>query len=47
MNRNSKTAEKFLALREVKRDAAANAIGKKKENCVFCSAPARRRQRRG
>ena len=47
MNKNGKTIEKFLALREVKRDAAANAIGKKKENCVFCSAPARRRQRRG
>ena len=47
MNRNGKTIEKFLALREVKRDHAANAVGKKKEDCVFCSAPARRRQRRG
>lgn len=47
MNRNGKAIEKFLALREVKRDQAANAAGKKKENIVFCSVPARRRQRRG
>ena len=47
MNRNGKAIEKFLALREVKRDAAANAVGKRKEDCVFSSVPARRRQRRG
>lgn len=47
MNQNGKAIEKFLALREVKRDAAANAAGKKKEDIVFCSAPARRRQRKG
>lgn len=47
MNRNGRAIEKFLALREVKRDQAANAAGKKKENVVFSSVPARRRQRRG
>lgn len=46
MNRNGKTIEKFLALREVKRDAAANAAGKKKEDVVFKSLPASKRARR-
>ena len=46
MNRNGKTIEKFLALRQVKRDEAANRAGKKKEDIVFCSAPARRRTRK-
>lgn len=46
MNRNGKTIEKFLALRQVKRDEAANRVGKKKEDIVFCSVPARRRTRK-
>lgn len=47
MNQNGKTIEKFLALRQVKRDEAANKAHVKKDEVVFCSAPARRRQRRG
>lgn len=46
MNRNGKAIEKFLALRQVKRDAAANAAGKKKEDVVFKSLPASKRARR-
>ena len=46
MNRNSKVIEKFLALRQVKRDATANAAGKKKEDVVFKSLPASKRVRR-
>ena len=46
MNQNGKTIEKFLALRQVKRDEAANKAGKKKEDVVFCSAPVRRRTRK-
>ena len=46
MNRNAKVAEKFLALRQVKRDEAANKAGKKKENCQFKSVPARKRIRK-
>lgn len=39
MNRNGKVAQKFLAWREVQRDAVANRAGKKKENCVLRSYP--------
>ena len=46
MNKNGKTIEKFLALREVKRDAAANRVGKKKEDCTFKSLPASKKTRR-
>lgn len=46
MNGNGKTVEKFLALREVKRDAAANRAGKKKEDCSFKSLPANKSTRR-
>ena len=46
MNKNGKTVEKFLALREVKRDAAANRVGKKKEDCTFKSLPASKKTRR-
>ena len=46
MNRNGKTAEKFLALRQVKRDEAANKAGKKKEDCIFKSVPASKKFRK-
>ena len=46
MNRNGKAIEKFLALRQVKRDDAANRAGKKKEDCTFKSLPASKKVRR-
>ena len=46
MNRNGKAIEKFLALRQVKRDEAANKAGKKKEDVIFKSLPASKKIRK-
>ena len=46
MNRIDAAAKKFNALREVKRDEAANKAGKKKEDVVFKALPASKKIRK-
>lgn len=46
MNQNGKTIEKFLALRQVKRDEAANKAGVRKDDVTFKALPASKKVRK-